>query len=390
MAAMVLVAVVLLGGCGAAVPALPSKGGPAWLELKSAHVTLWTNASARRARELINEMERRRQVVARAMGRAQQKKRIFAVALESEREALEFIEEGFAAVAWNERNPSLQPGILMRTYDFGEETTLNHELAHAVSYSIIDHQPAWVAEGLASYFETGTLEPGETSVQIGIPRRDHLVYLRQNPPVSMAELFACEGTKCRTREFYATSWAVFSYLLNQHFDRFNAYLRRLGQLPYGEHMQAWSEIFPELTAAKLDRELPGWIYAGSFAVPIIPVEVKDYPFVARKLSDADVLAVRALLYRNLNQIDKARAAAAAALALDRTHLLAWLVSVRFDVEPNAGEARAIATANAEDWRAWLMLRSVVEEGPDRDAANQRFCALAAREGNDCAEWGSLE
>src|SRR5262245_26205709 len=36
----------LLAACGAASPRLPGQGGAAWLEIKSAHFTLWTDASA--------------------------------------------------------------------------------------------------------------------------------------------------------------------------------------------------------------------------------------------------------------------------------------------------------------------------------------------------------
>jgi hypothetical protein len=386
----VMVMVCLLGsGCGAALPALPSKGGPTWLELKSANVTLWTDASPGRARELIDELEDRRQVVAGAMGGAQQRRRIMAVALSTERQAEEFIAKDVAAFAWNEANPSLTPGILMRSFELDDEVVLNHELAHAVSHSIIEHQPTWLAEGLASYFETGTLDRSSNTVQIGVPQRELVVYLRQSPRMPISQLFACEGPRCRTVEFYATSWLVFSYLLHEHYDRFSKYLSRLAELPRGEHLQAWREIFPDLTAAKLDRELLR-INIASFKLPRIRVEVKKHPFSTRKLVDADVLALRSFLYQLAGDEAKARAANTAARAIDPTHLLAWLVAIPFDVEPSEREARAVATANRRDWRAWLLLRSVLTEGPDRDDANQRFCALAAQEGNDCKEWGAMD
>ena len=151
---MTMIAVVLLG-CGAVMPKLPSEGGPAWRELRSANVTLWTNASSKRGFELIQEMEQRRQIIARAMNRTERSGRIFAVAFRSRRELLSFVPTESAAIAWPARNPSGQSGILLAADELerDEADILNHELAHAVSYSLLPHQPPWLAEGLASYFE---------------------------------------------------------------------------------------------------------------------------------------------------------------------------------------------------------------------------------------------
>ena len=53
-----------LAACrGPAVPAVPSQGGPAWIELASEHFTVWTDASRGRGVEMIREMEHLRQVV---------------------------------------------------------------------------------------------------------------------------------------------------------------------------------------------------------------------------------------------------------------------------------------------------------------------------------------
>ena len=45
-----------------AVPPLPSKGGPPWVEASSAHFTVWTDAPDR-AKGLVQTMERLREVV---------------------------------------------------------------------------------------------------------------------------------------------------------------------------------------------------------------------------------------------------------------------------------------------------------------------------------------
>src|SRR5262245_22427870 len=55
--------IAVLAGCAAAVPQVPSQGGPAWRELTSEHFTVWSDADPGRARELVREMEHLRQVI---------------------------------------------------------------------------------------------------------------------------------------------------------------------------------------------------------------------------------------------------------------------------------------------------------------------------------------
>jgi hypothetical protein len=54
---------VAFGACGPAIPPLPAQGGPAWRELTSPHITLWTDTSADRAREIVSDAEHLRQVL---------------------------------------------------------------------------------------------------------------------------------------------------------------------------------------------------------------------------------------------------------------------------------------------------------------------------------------
>lgn len=379
---MTMVAVALLA-CGAVMPKLPSEGGPAWRELRSANVTLWTNASSKRGFELIQEMEQRRQIIARAMNQVERSGRIFAVAVRSRRELLSFVPKESAAIAWSTRNPSGQPGILLAADELAleEADILNHELAHAVSFSLIPRQPAWLAEGLASYFEKASPDE-DNEVQIGIPERHVLVEVRQSPLMPAAKLFACESD-CRTLQLYSTGWALLSYLINEHFDRLGKYLQRLNELPYEQHLRAWQEVFPDLTAEKIDRELPGWVYAGAFKVPRFKVHVKLAPATERLLGDADVLAVRSLLYWIRGKKEPSVAAASAALALDRKHLLANEVGLALALPRSLQDLRDVVAAAPDDWRAWTLLAKALEPGAERYAAQDRACALAGRENLRC-------
>src|SRR5262245_35176948 len=99
--------------CGPAIPPLLNRGGPAWLEVQSEHFTLWTDTSAKRAHELMHELELRRQLLVTAMKHATAKDRAFVIALASARETSVYLPEQAIAAAWNAQNPTHQPGILL-------------------------------------------------------------------------------------------------------------------------------------------------------------------------------------------------------------------------------------------------------------------------------------
>src|SRR2546430_2485749 len=100
----------LMVACGPAIPPLPSRGGPAWIEVQSEHFTLWTDASAEHGRGLMHDMERRRQMIMTAMNHARSTARSFVIALRSAHEVDAYLPREFIASAWNAQNPAGEPG----------------------------------------------------------------------------------------------------------------------------------------------------------------------------------------------------------------------------------------------------------------------------------------
>ncbi len=375
---------VVLASCGAAMPKLPSQGGHEWRELKSVNVTLWTNASSKRGLELVHEMEERHQVITRTMNRSARGGRIFAIALRSQRELRAFVPAGVAGVAWSMKNPSGQSGVLLAADEAEpiEAVIINHELAYAISLSIIPRQPRWLAKGLASYFENASLDKkGEAT--IGIPRPHLLVEVKQRSLVPAQELFSCRSVDCQTVPFNATSWALLSYLLNVHYDRFGTYLQRLNTLPGEAHLRAWQEVFPDLPPAELDELLSDWVKSAALAVPRIKVSVKRHLATERLLVDADVLAARGLLYCIHGMSDKSRASAEAALAIDRTNLLASLLAESFELPLSEEDARRVVAAAPDDWRALALLATKLAPGPELEAIAKRACQQARKSNVRC-------
>jgi hypothetical protein len=378
-------AVVLVVACVPAIPPLPSRGGPAWFEVKSEHFTLWTDASAVRGRELVRKMEHHRQVIMRAMNNAPLKARSFVIALRDAREAAAYLPKEFAAVAWDARGPTRQPGIVLAADTQDRDHVFSHELTHVISYGIIANQPHWLAEGIATYFEMAELDPGATHVTIGLPREDHAGFLLTSPPLSAAKLFACEEHRCMDEAFYATSWALFSFLVNEHTVQLIHYLRRLNGLPRDKRAELWRDAFPELPPDKLDPLLKKWLVSGMLGSPRIEVTVQDFPATERQLGDGDALAARSLLHVMFTQDSPAtRADLAAALATDRTNVLARLVEVALTESIAPDDARATAAAHPDDWRAWWLVGIAVQHGPEAAEARDKLCTLATNEVPECA------
>lgn len=379
-----------VAGCGAVVPKLPSEGGPQWREIQSEHFTLWTDASSSRGRKLVQEMEARRQVMARAMGGAPAKGRIFAIGLRSLREAQEFMREEVLAMAWSRQHPAAQAGILFSTdYDNDEgEIVMNHELAHAISDSIVTNQPRWFAEGLACYFEMASLDESEGTVEIGVPARGRLLTVWDDVLTPVEKALKCNSAECSDERFYATSWAMFSYFLNRHYERFSTFQQKLNALEDAdEHLALWRETFEGLSPGDIDLELKS--AARSFKRPQIPVTVEQYTVTERALSDADVLAARALAYTmQAKNGKKSLAAVEGALQLEPLHPLALMMAVAWEKPLTLEQARAATKAHPKSWRAWLLVEHVAGGTPEGDAARLRRCALAAKDGAPCR--GSLK
>jgi Protein of unknown function (DUF1570) len=379
-----LLAILATIGCGGTLQ-LPSGGGAPWVELKSEHFRLWTNAEISRGRELIVSLEERRQVIARAMNRVEQAAQIFVIALRTEEELAGFLAPPAMAFAWRNSHPTRQPGIVMPAVTSEHsEVIMNHEVAHAISFAMVAAQPRWFAEGLAGYFERSTLDPKTRIAEIGVPRVDLLRVLRSLGPMPTRKLFKC--ATCIDEHFYASSWALLSFLLNEHFERFGLYVQQL-QLTEGDHGEAWKAAFAGVQEEHLDDQFWNWVQSGQFAIPRIAVKVRPYPAVERQLGDVDVLTARSILSYSAGRMAESLQDAEAALALDPTYALAWAMSRAHKRPPSVIQGRALIAAHPEDWRAWQLLYFALKlaGGPEDEerAVREQLCAMGAKNGDPC-------
>src|SRR5262249_37235400 len=148
-------------------------------------------------------------------------------------------------------------------------------------------------------------------------------------------------------------------------------------------IDAWHEVFTDLPPEKLDHKLATWLWIGDLRMPRIQVSVRDSAITERRLGDADVLAARSLLDAIYQHREAARRDAEAALAIDRTNLLAGLIEAELTHTIAVDDARATAAANPDDWRAWRLVKLALKGEPDERDALTRMCALAGHEAPEC-------
>jgi len=364
-------ALVLLAACGGAVPALPSQGGPAWVEVESEHFTLWTDAGAGRGTELVEQMEYLHQIVfGVAFPSWPDAGRAFAIGLRDSNELHAYIPSMFGAVSFVAENPLRVPVIVFAADTNSRDgNVLTHELTHVISSRAIENQPVWFAEGLAKFFETTRLDPSKADVDVGEPLPDQMRAARNDVLLPGPDLFACKGMQCRDHRFYSTATLVFSYLENTHTQPLFALEERLAR---GEPQErAWAESFPDVPIGDLDRVVRAWEVEGQHRIWHYHVKLLQPHLVHRALAENDVLALRAFLGASPQSI-------AAALAADPTNVIANLVAAYEHKTISLDAARAVAKAHPEDWRAWMLVLDAHATGDEAKIARAHACTLAAK------------
>ncbi len=177
--------------------------------------------------------------------------------------------------------------------------------------------------------------------------------------------------------FYATAWALFTYLTNVRPADLAKLEALLDQSP-GDGRAAFAQVFGADGATVIDGDMRRWLQNGSHTVLHFNVQLAAHDVRTAPLADADVLAARALLTSRLRR-DKTLAAQQidAALALDPTDVMARAVELGLPRPHDVAGARATAAAHPEDWRAWLLVMTAAPTPDEQAAARTKLCELVA-------------
>jgi hypothetical protein len=383
-AAVVLVAVALLLGCGASMQQRVTLAERPWLEVGTPHFVISTDLPRERAVPLARSLESMRAALLACAwpGASEPSGRTNVVIF---RRLVDFgrysgMGPQVAGVAVSragfERTIGFSPGS-----DDGLPRVAVHELAHDLSQWFLPVQPPWLAEGLAQYLEGVQLDPVKKKHEqryavMGTVSEESVSWLQRSRfTLDSERLFEMHtqhaGEPRQVRSFYAGSWFLVNYLLNMQGKPFVEFQERLSRMtPW---RQAWQESFPGLSTEQLDSDMTDYARQGRLRWVKYAVQVPVYKPEVRALSTAEAGGVLAL-FSSLLAPDLSERRAEAALVLDPDELNA--LTVRFhSLSPAAVEARrAIAeravAAHPEAGAAWL-LAALTERGASRRAALQK-------------------
>lgn len=213
----------LLGGVGGLrVAALPSERD-AWIEARTAHFRIWSDAGEGHAREAGTNLEQLRAALAQidpAMVEGDGRptymylfKNRFAMAPYT----LIYNGKPETVAGYFMTRPLANYLVMDGDVRGPAERVVYHEYLHHLLHGRFLRLPLWLDEGLAEYFSSFRAVDGEA--RFGLPIEEHIRWLRQNNLIPVRQLFAIdlqskdyhEGV--RQGVFYAESWALTHYLM---------------------------------------------------------------------------------------------------------------------------------------------------------------------------------
>ncbi|HWN45136.1 MAG TPA: hypothetical protein VNW71_23125 [Thermoanaerobaculia bacterium] len=288
----------------ALVTALPAAALPSskdeWIEVRTPSFTLFSNAGAKNTQRIGEDLERLRSALAQLSPglvlSSPYPTSIFVFKNNSSFEPYQQIYNG---------QPKKVAGYFLSVPQ-GNYVTVNgdprndrttfvvyHEYIHYVLRNNYASLPLWLNEGLAELYST--FQSSETEAKIGLPIREHVLWLRKNPLIPVPELFAMDEKSrdynegARQGAFYAQSWALVHYLFAGSPER---------RLQSGEYLQllqrdvpadeAFRRVFGD--AVGLDRELKTYVKSYLFNYTAAPIQADaDLEIETRLMTWPDVL-----------------------------------------------------------------------------------------------------
>lgn len=276
-----------------------------WIEVKSPHFSVVTDAGEKRGRETAMRFEQMRAVFGTLMTKANVNIPIplQIVAFRNSKELRQY------APLWNGKAVQLA-GLFQggedRSFIMLDMSTENpwsvvfHEYAHQLMNGVLTARvDPWFEEGFAEYFSS--IEVDSKEARVGKIPEDEYLMLEQNSMMKVADLFRVQQNSSTYNEngshrtvFYAESGIVVHYLydnnlilkLSQYFD-----LKLSKNVPVEDAIQQGLGI----SAADFDKALRNYVSSGHFQYYRIPTpaNIVSGEYVTRPLSQADSSAVLA-------------------------------------------------------------------------------------------------
>jgi len=289
-----------------------------WIEVRSAHFTVYTPASEREARKIADQFEQIRALFHAAFStlRTDPGQPVVILAVKNEKGMKELLPEQWEVKGHLHAAGLYQQGfdkhyVLLQLDAEGNNPyhALYHEYTHALLHLNFANIPAWLDEGVAEYLGNAII--GDKESQIGIPDPGNLYILQQNRLLPIETLLAVDHSSPyynesnRASVFYAESWALVHYL-------FISPEARQKQL-LSHFLNAWSASHDQLEAArqtfgdlkKFGDILDVYVRQRDFYHLVVKnsPDAVDKQSASRSLSPAEVEALRGDFFVHHNRLE---------------------------------------------------------------------------------------
>ena len=278
-----------------------------WVEVRSTHFVVSSNAGEQEAREIAEQFEQVRAMFHSVFTTLRvdppQPMAILAARDEATMRMLapdEWEGEGRSHPAGLFHSDGDKDYVVLRLDAKGTNAfhTIYHEYTHALLHLNFTRIPTWLNEGLAEFFGNSTLT--EKDAKTGTMDTTHLYILSKNDLLPMETLLEVTESspyyneKNRASIFYAQSWAVVHYLLLDREARRQQLLSKF--------LVAWSRSGNQIAAAReafgdlprFEETIKRYVRKPDFrlGVSLPPQDIKASEGAARNLSAGEVLAIR--------------------------------------------------------------------------------------------------
>lgn len=296
----------------------PNQG---WIEVRSPHFVVASNAGEKEARRIADQFEQIRTLFHTAFAglRVDPAQPVLILAAKNENTMKMLLPEDWEVKGHVHPAGLYQQGedkhyVILQLDSAGDNPfhALYHEYTHALLHLNFTGLPLWLDEGLAEFYGNSRL--GEKESRIGTIDETHLYILQQNKLLPIEMLLNVEQSSPYYNEanqasvFYAESWALVHYLMMDP----EAQQRQLMK----NFLAAWDKSGNQIEAAQqtfgdlkhFGQIIEAYSRQRTFLVGVIKngQQAADKSYTVRSLPAGEVLALRGDSATHRNKIDLAK------------------------------------------------------------------------------------
>jgi len=322
-------AIIALLLCGAGFAASDPNVG--WIEVRSPHFLVFSNAGEREARRIADQFEQIRGLFHAAFAtlRVDPAQPVLILAAKNENTMKMLLPEDWEVKGHVHPAGLYQQGedkhyVILRVDSGGDNPfhALYHEYTHALLHLNFTELPLWLDEGIAEFY--GNSQLGEKESKIGTIDNSHLYILGQNKLLPIEVLLKVEHSSPHYNEenrasvFYAESWALVHYLMLDPEARQRQLLKNFIAAwdKSGNQIEAAQQAFGDLK--KFGDLIQGYSRQTMFHAALYKngQQAADKTYSVRNLPPGEVLALRGDCAAHRNRLDQAQPLIEQALQLE--------------------------------------------------------------------------